>query len=144
MSKTQVTIAKFITAQRLRMKRKATDSNPNMEIDRGASHWKCLIYIDEGEARRKFCTYFSKGSGHHGKPPALKEVLDCLASDAAMIENSKDFADFCAESGYELTDSKELRKALKTYKVCKRYARKLKEFLGPAAYEQLLYEVERE
>jgi hypothetical protein len=73
------------------------------------------------------------------KPPRAEDVLDSLASDAGSIENARFFEDWCADFGYD-TDS---RKAEATYNECCRLARQLRSFLGGAAYDELLNDVER-
>jgi hypothetical protein len=73
------------------------------------------------------------GSGHKGKQPTVADVLDCLASDSAGVENADSFEGWCSEYGYD-TDS---RKALATYKQCEKQADRLKSLVG-AAYETLL------
>jgi hypothetical protein len=84
--------------------------------------------------------YFSKGYGHHGAEPTVREVLDCLASDAATYDNAKDFEDWCAEFGFD-SDS---RKAERTWKVIGKQRQSLERLLGPEAFNGLLYDVERE
>lgn len=128
-------IQAFINVQGLSMTCEWTDSNPNMEdSDRSMDHWKCRIR----RGRRSMTLVFSMGSGHYGSEPTLDQVLDCLASDSASVEQA-DFEEWCSELGYD-PDS---RKAERTYNVCKAQADKLKSLLGELAYEQLLYKTER-
>ena len=75
----------------------------------------------------------------HKSPPTLADVLDCMAGESAGVENARDFADWCGEYGYD-TDS---RKVERTFKACQQQAADLKRLLGPAAYETLLWNVER-
>ncbi|HEX5016584.1 MAG TPA: hypothetical protein VFX15_03240 [Actinomycetes bacterium] len=72
-------------------------------------------------------------------PPTAADVLDSLASDASAWENARNFEDFANDLGYD-TDS---RKAEKIYNACGEVAKSLRHFLGNAAYQALLYEVER-
>jgi hypothetical protein len=72
--------------------------------------------------------------------PEVADVLDCLASDASGVENSRDFEEWCSEYGYD-TDS---RKAEKTYRICAAQAEQLKSFLGEDLYKQLLWDTERQ
>lgn len=72
--------------------------------------------------------------------PDLASVLDCLASDSVSVENSPVFEDWADEFGYD-TDS---RKAEKTFQACCEQARTLRALLGPATFDILLYETERE
>jgi hypothetical protein len=60
----------------------------------GARHWRITITRDGRQMR----VYFSQGSAHTA-PPTLDDVLDCLASDAAGIENARGFDDWCSEYG---------------------------------------------
>jgi len=72
--------------------------------------------------------------------PTAADVLNCLASDAAGVENARSFEDWCADYGYD-TDS---RKAEKTFRVCEQQRDSLKGFIGgPDAFEGLLFRMER-
>jgi hypothetical protein len=131
------TIANFIADHGIRMTVKPRNSNPNMPDDGWAytaSHWTCTLHF----GRQRMAVAFSQGSAHFD-PPKLADVLDCLASDASGLENARDFADWCAEYGYD-TDS---RKAERTYKAIKRQASRLKAVLG-TDYETLLFDTERQ
>ena len=72
-------------------------------------------------------------------PPDCASVLDCLASDAASYDQSRDFDEWASDFGYD-TDS---RKAEKTYRVCGEQSKELRHFLGDAEYRALLGDVER-
>ena len=138
-----MTIRQFITTHRIRMTCERADRNPNMvnmtkddqDWNRWASHYQCRFT----HGRRRFTTYFSMGPAHTQEPKA-SEVLDCLALDAATIENSKSFEDWCAELGYD-TDS---RSAERMYQVCVRQAEQLERFLGAELYRELFWETEHE
>jgi hypothetical protein len=112
-----------------------TDRNPNMNDGETMAHWRVTL---RRPGNHKMTVYFSMGSGHHGKAPEAADVLDCLASDAAGIENAQSFEDWCGEYGYD-TDS---RKAFRTFNVCKREAERLRKFLD-TGYERLLWNTER-
>jgi hypothetical protein len=60
--------------------------------------------------------------------PTREDVIASLFSDSGCAEES--FSDFCSSMGYE-TDS---RSALKTWKACRRNARKLKAFIPEKSY----------
>jgi hypothetical protein len=116
------------------------DRNPNMDDSENMDHWRvALKYKDGGIQTVRMSVYFSKGSGHKGAEPTAEEVLDCMASDAAGVENAQSFDDWCSEYGYD-TDS---RKALRTFNTCKRQGERLRRFLGVSAYNDLLWETER-
>lgn len=109
--------------------------NPNMLDSANMDHWRCVLRA----GRARMTVYFSQGHGHHGKAPGLDSVLDCLASDASSVDNSRDFVDWCAELGY----SEDSRKAERTFKTIKRQSLKLHRFLGDSAYHTLLFDCER-
>lgn len=132
-------LSRFIESRKVRMDPpEYVADNPNMAADdgwkRSATHWKCTIR----RGNKQLTTYFSQGSAHT-KEPTLADILDCLASDAAGIDNARDFEDWCAELGYD-PDS---RKAEKTFKVCEKQAESLKRLFGED-FKTLLYETGRE
>lgn len=113
--------------------------NPHMADSSDMYHFRVTMKRE----RKTMSLYFSVGRGWtEAQRDALsdRDVLNCLARDAAGVENSTDFADWCAELGY----SDDSRKAEKIYKTCKRQAAKLKAFLGSDLYETLLWSVESE
>ncbi len=111
------------------------DSNPHMPDSQNMDHWKVTLRRD----RKRLTVYFYMGYAHSGKQPQADDVLDCLASDSAGLENARDFEDWAAEYGYD-ADS---RKAEKIYRVVERQTAKLKGFLGEDLYNELLWETER-
>ena len=132
---TTTTLAEFIERNKITLQATETDRNPHMADSENMDHWRVTLTCN----RRTFTLYFSKGRGHHGAEPTADEVLDCLASDASGVDNARGFEDWASEYGYD-TDS---RKAEKIYKQCGKQAEKLKNLLGPATYQELLYETER-
>jgi hypothetical protein len=100
----------------------------------GASHYVCILTHQD----RHMLVYYSMGAAYR-EPPSCRDVLDCLASDAASLESSRDFADWCSEFGY----SEDSRKARRIFKTCRCQARQLKRLLGEEAYAALLFETER-
>lgn len=132
-----VTIDSFIRVNRIRMDAERTDSNPNMDDSAHMDHWKCVLKM----GYKRMTVYFSQGYGHNGREPKVADVLDCLASDAAGVENARSFEDWCSEYGYD-TDS---RKAEKTFKVCEHQAKRLENFLGGEhLFKRLMYSTERQ
>jgi len=132
-TETRETLQAFAARIRLRATCAGADRNPNMEHDdkewsRSATHWRVTLRarVSEGDRRilRSMTTYFSQGPAHT-KEPTAEEVLDCLLSDAAGIENASTFDNWCSEYGYDV-DS---RAAERTYQACRREAIKLKAFL---------------
>lgn len=74
------------------------------------------------------------------KPPTIDTVLDCIGSDCSSIVNSHNFEDWASDLGYE-TDS---RKAERIYEAVMDQYRAVRTFLGHAALNTLMFEVERE
>lgn len=128
-------ITQFIVINGITTQVARADQNPNMDDSADMDHWRVTLQ----RPGKRMTVYFSKGRGHNGKPPQADEVLDCLASDAASVENAQDFADWCGDYGYD-TDS---RKAHRTYTICKRQAERLRKFVGATNFKELLFNTER-
>jgi hypothetical protein len=131
-----ITIAEFVKTYHIRMTAMRAQSNPNMPDSSSMNHWKCILR----RPSHTLTVFFSMGLGHNGKEPAAEDVLDCLASNAASIDNARGFEDWCADFGYD-TDS---RKAENTFKTCEHQASRLKTFLESHLYNELLYSTERQ
>ena len=129
-----MTIYEFIQAHNIGMSVEPTDSNPNMADSEKMDHWKVCLH----RGKSRMTLVFSMGSAHHGKEPATADVLDCLASDASGMNGG--FEDWCSETGYD-SDS---RWAERTYNTIRNQTTRLERFLGPVAFETLLYHTERE
>ena len=71
--------------------------------------------------------------------PALRDVLECLASDASSVECESRFEDWADSLGYD-TDS---RRAEKIYNLCQNVGNDLRYLLGNGQYQKLLWETER-
>lgn len=125
----------FITQHGITATAERTDRNPNMDSEQRMDHWRVRMQ----RPGKRLSVYFSMGAGHNGKAPEVADVLDCMASDSAGIENARSFEEWAGEYGYD-TDS---RKAHRTFTVCERQARRLEKFLGTEAYQALLFETER-
>ena len=124
----------FIAKNRIRIENTFTDNNPNMTDSANMNHFKSTLRM----GKRQMTIIFSQGYGIQGEPTAAS-VLDCLASDAAGVENARSFEDWCGDYGYD-TDS---RKAENIFKACEKQAEKLKNFLGDDLYKACLYDTER-
>jgi len=133
------TLKQFIADNNIKAIVYKADSNPNVdpkEWGAGARHFKVRLTMGRDSMR----VPFSQGSAHTEDPTA-EDVLECLASDAAGIENAKgDFEEWCSEYGYD-TDS---RKAERTFHVCEEQAEKLKTFLGDDLYDEILWHIDQE
>jgi len=133
------TLETFCKRNRVSMTSEMVYENPNMEgMPQGSSHHKCKITARVAGQRRQMTVVFSMGPAHY-REPTVAEVLDCLASDAASVENCSGFEDWASDLGYD-PDS---RKAEKVYRACNLQANKLQNLLGPSQYSILLYDTER-
>ena len=90
------------------------------------------------EGRSMTLTY-RMGTGHYGSPPTLDLVLDCLASDAAGVENSDGFEDWALDYGYD-PDS---RKAESFYRAGVKQTDDLRRLLGDDGFNLLVWQTER-
>lgn len=129
-------LKQFVSKHGIKIVSDYADSNPNMPDERYTmNHYRVtLSRRNEDNKRRQMTLYFSMGIGIKGEPTA-DDVLHCLASDSAGIENARDFEDWCADYGYD-SDS---RSAERTYKACQRQAIRLEKFLGDSLYQVLLF-----
>lgn len=104
------------------------------EWQRTSNPW--TITLKKGRKRVTFG--FWTGTGIKGEPTG-EDVLSSVADDSGGFDNARSFEDWAEEYGYD-TDS---RKAERIYKEVGKNAKKLKGFLGPEAYEELLWHTER-
>ena len=128
------TIQGFIDRHGLTAEVDWADSNPNMDDAREMTHWLVTIHAED----RTMAVPFSQGLAHTGEPE-LDDVLDCLASDAATVDNARSFEDWAGDLGYD----EDSRRAYRTYEAIQRQAGELRQLLGAEDYETLLYSVER-
>lgn len=138
----RTTIGEFCRQHHISATTQRVDSNPHMHTDnadweRSASHYLVRLTGTFDGKRHSMSVFFSQGCAHTN-PPKDVDVLDCLASDAAGVENSDSFADWCGEYGYD-TDS---RKAEHTYRTTVRQTARLRQFCG-SAYSTLLWDMDR-
>lgn len=130
------TIDEFIQDNNIGIRCDIVDANPNMNDPKwDATHYRVSInrggFVDG--PYREMETYFSQGKGHVNVPD-LRDVLDCLASEAAGYENARTFEDWAEEYGYD-TDS---RKAERTYHAIQGQSVLLLRFLGRTLFDELL------
>lgn len=105
--------------------------------------WSCTFRRTQeeivGVSRASLTVTFRMGMGHQGHAPTPESVLSCLADDAAGWENCRGPEEFMREYGYE-----SYREAVRTYRAVDRQSRRLLAFLGEDAYQDLLWNTERE
>ena len=126
-------IREFVADNGITMVSRSRKSNPNMDDFKG-NHYTVTISMGD----KRMSVAYSMGMALTGKPK-IDDVLDCLANDAAGVENARNFEDWASEYGYD-TDS---RKAYGTYQILGEQAKQLRQWLGNAAYTQLTEQTER-
>ena len=125
----------FVNHYKVKIDVDYANKNPDFaDQDTPMNHYKVRLRRDG----KQMTLYFSMGIALTGLP-TVEDVIDCLASDAASIENARNFEDWCGEYGYD-TDS---RKAEHTFKVCQKQAEQLENLLGDTLYKELLWNTER-
>lgn len=128
----------FIARNQLEAKVMPCGANPNIDASAHMTrHFSVTITRVGFGPSKPMHLFFSQGSAHT-KQPTLADVLDCLASDSASVENSS-FEDWARALGYD-TDS---RKAEKTYRICQEQSDQLRSLLGDSQFKALLFETER-
>ena len=114
----------FIAEHRITMTADNVDGNPAMMGDLAwhatASHYRCVLRV----GKRRMTVAFSQGSAIKG-PPTAKDVLDCLASDAASVASAT-FEDWCGDLDYDVDSIK----ARATYRATRKQAVRLEALLG--------------
>ena len=132
------TLEQFVNENNVKMTFKSADSNPNMsDMPRGSRHFKVTLRSTVDGSKRQMTVPFSMGPALL-EDPDLASVLNCLASDASLVEQCADYVEFVEEMGYEVH---QVRQAEKTFKACVQQTNKLRNLLGDA-FEDLLYNVE--
>ena len=136
---TQIKISDFIKENEITMTVNQRGVNPFMNDSKfPMDHYRVCLQTRTAGRPKSYTTYFSKGMGHNGAEPTTEEVLDCLASDSAGIDNEGSFENWAGGYGYEQD-----QKARRIYQACCRVSERLKRLLGQDRYDTLLYSIER-
>ena len=94
---------------------------------RDSTPWTCVLRYEGRQMR----VPFFMGSGHAGREPVVREVLDALLSDAGMLD-SMSATEWAAECGFDRDDAWE-----PVFEAVERQTVKLKRLLGDAYEAQL-------
>ncbi len=136
-------LADFIEGHGIRMTYVPMAATPERIrlMGREMDHWRCTLWM----GNRRMTVNFSMGYGHGGKHPTVDRVLGALADDAAGYDNvGGDFDEWVSSYGYEDETPEEERKARGIFRAVETQTEKLQRFLGDDAYQELLWETERE
>lgn len=122
---TNESIADFIARTGLTMESQRIESRSDgVNWDRGtdnrSSHWRATLHRGD----ESMTLEYSMGPAHLNGPE-IADVLDCIASDVAGIENASSFEDWAADYGYD-PDS---RKAFATYQAIEAQRAELRNLL---------------
>ena len=138
------TLDEFIAANNLVVDVERASDNPNMERDdwsRTARHWRVTIKSADNDAE-SLQVPFSQGSAHT-EPPTLADVLDCVSSDAAGVENAQGFDDWASELGFfPMESSEDYKRAMAAWEAIQRQTGELRALLGDEATEALLWDTD--
>jgi hypothetical protein len=131
------TVERFLVANQIRMRchEVAVGADHGLLITPpwGAKHYECELYGSGGH--RPVTTIMASDDG----PPDVTEVLDAVAAEAAVIEETTCYEEWAGQMGFD-PDS---RHGERVYRSEGRQARLLLELLGDEDYRALLWEIER-
>lgn len=134
------TIDQFIGKYNLSATSTVALSNPNMPDSKSMHHYNVTIRFGERYSGHSMKVVFSMGQALRGAPE-LKDVLDCMSSDCAGLENSRNFEDWANNYGYD-PDSRKAERVYNSVVDQKQELASFLEFLGPDVYHELLWETE--
>ena len=100
------------------------DNNRNDDMA-NMDAWRVTVTNPRGQ---RFQRQFFMGYGHNGKAPELVDFMDCMISDADLVEFDS-LEGFAAEMGYDTDSISGMAKARRVYNACERVRLRLLEFL---------------
>jgi hypothetical protein len=107
--------------------RKVSKTSPTFP---NATAWRVTL----GYGNRVMGLDFYMGSGHNGKAPTVDDVTECVYSDASMVAQADDFAEWAADLGCD-SDS---RSEEKIYRAQLCQTRRLRTLLG-SDFDAIVY-----
>lgn len=87
--------------------------------------WRVTVTNPRGQ---RFQRQYFMGYGHGGKAPELVDFMDCMISDADLVEFDS-LEGFAADMGYDTDSISGMAKARRVYNACERVRVRLLEFL---------------
>jgi hypothetical protein len=97
------------------------------------THYRCELYGSNGHCPVR--TIMGSDNG----PPEVPDVVDAIAAEAAVVEESRSYEEWARQMGFD-PDS---RRGERVYRTARRQARLLRALVGDEAYRTLLWETER-
>jgi hypothetical protein len=107
-------------------------------FDSQARRWDVTLRRADG---RTMTVGFTLGSGHHGRTPNAGEVLECVASDAASVENAASFGEWADDFGVDSFGS--VASAERMYRATVDQTASLRAFLGDD-FDAVVFETEND
>lgn len=131
----------FAARMGLTMETEQIGERPDGLMGSSATHYRCRIMrrhdlSEEKTGNREMTVFFSMGGGLTGEPE-LPDVLNCLASEIASVENEGD--------KWEWMESLDMvsRAGDEAWQTIQRQRDDLRKLLGREGLETLLWETER-
>ena len=87
--------------------------------------WRVTVTNPRG---KRFQRQYFMGYGHNGAAPTLVDFMDCMISDADLVEFDS-LEGFAADMGYDTDSISGMAKARRIYNACERVRVRLLEFL---------------
>lgn len=128
-----MTLTDFISTYALTMTTERTTRNPTTPDAGTMDHWRVTLHCH----KRRMTLVFSRQAG--SGEPTLPNVLDAIALDAVSVTVAQTFTDWCARFGFHVAS----RPAERIYQACVKQSRQLHGLLGEAAYDALLWRIDR-
>jgi hypothetical protein len=112
-----------------------------LEDDREVDVWAVTLHM----ADRSIDLPFRMGQGLQGREPTPADVLECILSDAAGVENTNGFHDWLSEfvQDDEMMTTQKFKEYRATYDAIVTQAAELSEFLGDA-YDTALWHLDQD
>lgn len=101
-------------------------------FDERQTDWICTLRVED----RRMTFLFTVYEPYWNEEPRIADVLYCLASDAASIENTKDYEDWCDYCNYDTDPSL----AGQTYRTITAQTQDMRRVFGDQLYRLLLTE----
>lgn len=101
------------------------DNNHQNDDMANMDAWRVTVTNPRG---KRFQRQFFMGYGHKGAAPTLVDFMDCMISDADLVEYDT-LEGFAADMGYDTDSISGMAKARSIYNSCERVRVRLLEFL---------------
>ena len=132
------TLEKFLEGSKLVLRSREVRPNRN-HTDVMIESWAAKRYLCEVRGSHGDRRFMTTIVGSDNGPPALPDVLDVIAAEAAVADDAGSYEEWAVQMGFN-PDS---RRGELIYRASRRQAKVLRRLLGDESYKQLLWETER-